>query len=574
MTRADEGLERVSTETRRRLVTVLVGAGLGIVYVLLAWHLWWVCDDAYISFRYAKNWVAGFGLRFNPAEVVPVEGYSNFLWVLVAAVFEWLGVDPGRFVPLVSLACGLLLIQRVNWSLRHRLSVDPAPAFWATLWLATFPPFALWASGGLETMPEALLLFLAFDRLVLRREPAVLSGAAAGLALSLIRTDGFAWVLLVAGVSAFHCLSKPEWRARRLALCLAIVAVLYGGYFAWRLGYYGALFPNPVYLKVGFGWGVLLRGLRYVGHTLFAHPSCFVALAASGLALRHWRRPSTLPILALAFAPWAYAVVVGGDWMPMGRFLVSSFPFFALLIGQAAQEWPEKQRSFRPAVALAVVVLSLLPAWNIQPTPRSFLQSLKFRYSTHGYLSDYGFLDRRRRVIATWKKIGLTLKRRSHAGDSLVFGAVGAIGYYSDLHVYDRFGLVSPKVVAQARREARAGLRSPGHDVKVSPTFFLDEHPTYLTLGIVRGSGLQRQVVSQARTWRLLGNGQAWKEYAPEIVVIDDRPVSEVSRVLLVLKALAPRRVGETGPPREMDVETAKAAWRTFFESAKELPNR
>jgi len=39
---------------------------------------YWLCDDAYISFRYVRNFVEGRGLVFNPGE--RVEGYTNFLW--------------------------------------------------------------------------------------------------------------------------------------------------------------------------------------------------------------------------------------------------------------------------------------------------------------------------------------------------------------------------------------------------------------------------------------------------------------------------------------------------------------
>src|SRR5262245_14911733 len=38
-------------------------------------------DDAFISFRYARNLANGNGLVFNPGE--RVEGYTNFLWTVV-----------------------------------------------------------------------------------------------------------------------------------------------------------------------------------------------------------------------------------------------------------------------------------------------------------------------------------------------------------------------------------------------------------------------------------------------------------------------------------------------------------
>src|SRR3989442_1472314 len=40
-------------------------------------------DDSFISFRYARHLAAGRGLVWNPGE--RVEGYTNFLWVILMA---------------------------------------------------------------------------------------------------------------------------------------------------------------------------------------------------------------------------------------------------------------------------------------------------------------------------------------------------------------------------------------------------------------------------------------------------------------------------------------------------------
>src|SRR5580765_5310173 len=50
--------------------------------------LWWYvcvlqffCDDSYISYRFSQNFAAGHGLVYNVGE--RVEGYTNFLWVVM-----------------------------------------------------------------------------------------------------------------------------------------------------------------------------------------------------------------------------------------------------------------------------------------------------------------------------------------------------------------------------------------------------------------------------------------------------------------------------------------------------------
>ena len=65
---------------------------------------WSLCNDAFISFRYARNLLEGHGLVFNPGEYV--EGYSNFLWVLeLAALWGVFGWRPEHTAMWLSVAC-------------------------------------------------------------------------------------------------------------------------------------------------------------------------------------------------------------------------------------------------------------------------------------------------------------------------------------------------------------------------------------------------------------------------------------------------------------------------------------
>ena len=78
-------------------LTWVSGAGLGLAVALLTARVWYlsgrdlILDDAYITFRYARNLADGLGLNFNPGEVV--EGYTNFLWVVLMAGARRLGLD-------------------------------------------------------------------------------------------------------------------------------------------------------------------------------------------------------------------------------------------------------------------------------------------------------------------------------------------------------------------------------------------------------------------------------------------------------------------------------------------------
>ena len=65
-------------------IHLALGAAL-IANVLLLYEFSpFVTDDALIAMRYARHLTEGYGLAWNPG-AGPVEGYSNFLYVMLAA---------------------------------------------------------------------------------------------------------------------------------------------------------------------------------------------------------------------------------------------------------------------------------------------------------------------------------------------------------------------------------------------------------------------------------------------------------------------------------------------------------
>ena len=87
-------MTEASPTDHRRSLGILGMASIGVVAVQ-SWFGLCLQDDAYISFRYARNAALGHGLVYNPGE--PVEGYTNFLWTALFIPVELLGLDPGDY---------------------------------------------------------------------------------------------------------------------------------------------------------------------------------------------------------------------------------------------------------------------------------------------------------------------------------------------------------------------------------------------------------------------------------------------------------------------------------------------
>ncbi|MBN1827493.1 MAG: hypothetical protein JW958_14675 [Candidatus Eisenbacteria bacterium] len=457
---------------------------------LFAWRFRFVCDDAYISFRYARNLACGHGLRYSPGENPPVEGYSNFLWVLICALFERAGAAITLWPPLLSAACASALLFLLFDRLRRRLGAGDFPSFAATLALALFPPFAVWSTGGLATMPFALLLFLLFDRLFLAERPDGVGAGATGVLLALVRVEGGGWAAILFVLALL--VRGRKGGSRPILVAAAATAVTIAAHLAWRFSYYGSITPNTLVAKGALDAVRLGRGFDYVATFLLTFLTPIALLFALPAALRRERRGIGFPAAALAFAFPVYAVLATGDFMSMGRFLVPGLPFGALLFALALADLRRSPRRnariAAPVLAGAVIVVGALPAWNVHLVPHEARARFQFRRAQE---SEFEHWELTKRKAAIWSEEGRALRRyleeRPHADPrpSFVCGTIGARGYYSDVYIYDTHGLVTPEV---ARRPVAPDepLQPPGHDKRVPETYFLKDRPTVFDMRIVR----------------------------------------------------------------------------------------
>ena len=503
-----------------------------IPYLVLAKAFWWVDEDAFISFRYAYNLANGHGLRFNVTEDVPVEGYSNFLWVLWSSLIELLGGDVTFWVPLTSVLAGAILLYRIFVVLNRFLNVNLWVTTLATLSLALFPPFAVWSTSGLETVPVALAQFIAFEHLIIRHED-TWRGGLAGLALTLLRVEGLAWAMLV-GFGAILSNWLAGTRTRQVPL--KYFGIVFGGFaifLAWRYSYYESLIANTAHAKnIGLSLAGIERGMRYVaGYTLtFLTP--LLILPAAIIAFGKSIRPVALPTLGLTLAPIGYSIVVGGDYMTMGRFLVSMLPFSALLFGWLLNWLWERTPSgngaaLAGATAAVVVALGLLPAAVIHVVPEGIRTRVDWKAPP--YLTEVEKWHVGRRHSLRQREMVLALKEITRPGDSLVTHAIGNLGYYSDLVIYDQAGLVDREVAARVVSE----LVAPGHDKIVPPEFFIKDSPAILEAELVPRRDLDETLERLKQRAVYLRETYA-ADYVTETVPLEVNPSLSVRRTILV----------------------------------------
>lgn len=434
---AASGVVLSAGEGKRRGLLVLAVlfsvAGHLFFFRLTAQLFSFTIDDAYITFRYAKNLAAGWGPTYNPG-LPPVEGYTTFLWMLAMTLPHFVGVNVATFSKVVAVLtlCGTFLLTGLltfDVSRSRRVEMRLFFAAFAGFILASLPISAVHAVSGMETALFALLVSLlawCVARGVTDGSRLLFWSPLIGLLTGLTRPEGNAVALLLLG---YAYLVSPLERRKRLAWATLGGYVLPGAlYFAWRAWYYGLLLPLPFYMKV-------LRAGAFAGagevgsYLLYLLPSLAALLLPVLLRFRREYLPIALPAAFLLVFYLFPVHAMGFEW----RFVYPSAPLIAALAGVGGAEvfgLLEEQGQSRRLWEWLLVGLLLVGAanWNnlngLVRSKQSYGNGISNYKSFGALLSDFDSTHR------------LTL----------AIGDAGTVPYYADWQVIDLFGLNSREI--------------------------------------------------------------------------------------------------------------------------------
>ncbi len=495
----------------------------GAVLLLLAlaellresWPIPAPTDDAYISYRYARNLSEGLGLVYNPGEYV--EGMTNLLWTLLVAAGLLLHPDARTVGHALGVASGaavlLATFAYARTGLPRRQAFVGGIAAWVVLALL---PFSYWTTSGMET-PLFAALVTATLCAELRDRPGW--AVVAVLAASATRPEG----VLVAGL-VFGWRVLDRWREDGASVLLwpAVYGLGMLALTGFRLFYYGSPLPNTFYAKVG---GVPpLRGFYYSAGFYVAGPCLLLVPAAFLLAKeRRW-----WPAAGFATVLTGYVIAVGGDAFPYARFFVPVIPALAamavrgallagarrvdagllawgcvgtvllvsrfgrfgweigpcLVVGLALWATLSALDRGRPrpvatalcAAALLFTLLDWMPTLagsvlegKVRGLPGAETRSAALERN-HGYNAGVEALAARRVRV---------LEERGDEVRLVATGGIGAFGYHARVPILDLYGLVD-REIARSTVE-RGTLAGPGH-VRSNAEYVFERAPDYLLI--------------------------------------------------------------------------------------------
>jgi arabinofuranosyltransferase len=426
-----------------------------LLFGIQAWH-WraFTHDDAWISFRYAENFVTGHGLVFNPGE--KVEGYTNFLWTLLMSIPIALDLDPVPVSKLLGVvfSLGTLFVFFRFCSLLLSSHVFPYPAA-AVCLLAASAPFAFWSIGGMETSMFGFLtllgLYLTYCYICAENAPAPAGpnprqtnlptpvdtrfiALSAGLILTLnmmTRPDG----LVIWGITLLYCAFFLRlYRAKSFYFWLSPFLFVYVPYFLWRWNYYGWLLPNTYYVRMGTNLAqsqeLAGAGFKYVTGFFLVHGNWpVVILFLAGLAAARFRGKWFLVAL---MAVWAVHLIhAGGDEKPFGRLILPLLPVYILLltagIASLCARIPRNRISICALFLFAVSAIFLLNGFR-NDSDRVYVKHHIFQYCL------------RSRQTGEW------IHANAKPGETMAARAIGALGYYGKIPCFDLLGIVDEHI--------------------------------------------------------------------------------------------------------------------------------
>lgn len=456
-------------------------------------------DDAYITLRYVQNFINGNGLVFNLGE--RVEGYTNFLWVMILSLFGVtaeifsLQIDLALVSQILSQLSGIaLLILSFYFTkklLITKFLIKYNDDYLITSLLSLIPPllisfsssFLYWGVSGMESTLFTFLTLLSIYRYLFRNDdkPDAIF-IAASILNSLLRPEGFLIFLLIVIHSKiysskfFNAIDKSDKKQISIhtkEIIYYIIPLI--AFLLFRFLYYGYLLPNTFYAKTGFNLEHFKRGVDYV---LSAISNNFFYGILLNIPLINFRksvlRSATVFFYFFVLTYLIFIVLIGGDVLPVDRFILPLLPlvliFSMTIIFHLFDLNVSLSKKLFLFFALAItlsffVITSFISNYDIMRTKRSY---------------EVGLVEKMK-FYAEWVKN----KQIENAGDkkiTVALSTIGAFSFFSEARVIDLVGLTDEYIAHNPKEVPGIDEELPvlWKERRYNAEYVLKQNPDYL----------------------------------------------------------------------------------------------
>jgi len=444
-------MNTIESRTCSLLFTALliINIALGLYF---AFKHSFIQDDAFISFRYAQNLISGRGLVYNTGE--RVEGYSNFLWTLMIALFMYFGKNPVIVSRTLSVFFYLLMTVTVHFyclnflkSIKNKIGFLDLLPLVSLLLIPLNESSSSYATGGLETSCFSFFIMLSFFLCLFTRNKnrlLYLSSNISLLLLCLTRPEGLFFYFVINIFIFLDLLSRtPVFRKVFMDILRWNIPfiLLFAIYLMWKWQYYGSILPNTYYAK-SVSENHFYHGAVYLFYFFISYyyllPIVFLLVFSiyvfikdpgglkSDTPISYAQKKYYFPLIISYFLFLIYIAKVGGDFMEYKPIMhiypciITSFCLCLMILGCKNGRFAV----ITPFILLIVVSMAVNPAVKY-PFGVQSVEALNESITREG----------------GWAETGKILRKKLPPETIISTAAAGAIPYYSELTTIDYFGL-------------------------------------------------------------------------------------------------------------------------------------
>lgn len=400
-------------------------------FQLLFWNF--IIDDAFISFRYAKNLYQYNQLVFNVNEV-PIEGYSNFLWVIW--IYVGLIMD---FEPIVFSKISGMVVSHLSLYVLYKISLilgkSKTTSGFITIFCACLSNVALWSIGGLETPLFTLLLLCAiyfFVSYLNKDNYYFIIGSSFFFSLaSMTRHEGIVIyaisILFLIGIQIKEKRLFTSKGLLKLVLFISSAGLIYAPYFFWRVMYYGNILPHTFLVK-----SESITLLFFLEQLVFYLPLILILLPILILILLQVKRLRVLYsldsiriYLLLVILSLSFILILLSSWMPGFRFAVPILPLILLFVPNSLNFFYNLAKKYQNDIDLInfgrYITIGVICFSHL---------ILFFSFRSYVYIYSVG-------INEINIKLGHWINQNTNQSASLAIWDAGAIPYYAEIRTID-----------------------------------------------------------------------------------------------------------------------------------------
>lgn len=418
------------------------------IYLVKYFATNFIQDDAFTSLRYVKNFVNGNGLVFNINE--KVEGYTNFLWVMLLSFIAFISdllkinINLETTTTYLSTAFGFiflvsvfLLAKKILTSIKSQNIIINSIPFVVVLMILNTTPFIYWSVSGMETSLFATLTILSILFFIDIENNYIKFAIVASLN-SLLRPEGLLYFIILLFLKIIlDYLTEPKIKLndlinksfdKNIKIATFIFVIIQIIYLLFRLVYYGYPLPNTFYAKTEFSLSFLERGFNYF--TKYFLSDLFYGIVLIPTLFRIITRNNDKYEYYLFFFSIIYlilTILIGGDVLPIGRFYIPITPLFYICFFYSLYKLIENYL-LKYNISLYSIIVFLTSVYSFLNFNNKLIEMVNKRSYEIGLVS-------KMKVYADW------INKYFPENNGIALSTIGAFSFYNNSKVIDLVGL-------------------------------------------------------------------------------------------------------------------------------------